>query len=214
MADETSDGELSKLESLPGELLNRIYRYAVVEDKLVTAATQVDDENGKWQSNEPALARTCRQFRREVLPIYYAENIFKFPTLGQHPRGLICKLQVDAWLEAIGAARWDIVRAGANFTVRKVSRDEEDEVVRWEEVDVITTISHEMKQIETTFSQEFEARCECWLGRVSIWNTLGDVCDFQRLSYGLQLSHNFFARLYYMQEERFCMHCERWFDEN
>lgn len=75
MEDERGNCEPSRLELLPGEILNRIYRYVVVKDSIRTVASTYVDAKGRERkkSNEPALSRVCRRFRAEVLPIYYAE---------------------------------------------------------------------------------------------------------------------------------------------
>lgn len=41
MTDVDDERELSALESLPGELLNRIYRYAVVKDGMAVASNRI-----------------------------------------------------------------------------------------------------------------------------------------------------------------------------
>ena len=72
----TRERQLSRLESLPAELRNIIYRYAVVEDEPDYATKR---EHGDIQHKfiQPALAMTCKQIREEVLPIFFAENGIK-----------------------------------------------------------------------------------------------------------------------------------------
>lgn len=72
----TADGETcSRLEELPAELRTIIYSFAVVE----VAPVNIDKmfEAGIVDAGcQPPLARTSRQVRAEVLPIFYAENTF------------------------------------------------------------------------------------------------------------------------------------------
>jgi hypothetical protein len=58
----------SKLMGLPGELRNRIYRYAITEESTIVI------DRHTWASHQPALLKTCKQVRYEALPIFYAEN--------------------------------------------------------------------------------------------------------------------------------------------
>lgn len=107
-----SDRELSRLESLPGEILNSIYRYSVVEESLVdvriTTGTGSNDVE-LWQTNEPALAKVCKRFRKEVLPIYYSENTFAFPnSQKQRDEGndaimTAPKQAMKTWIDIIGS---------------------------------------------------------------------------------------------------------------
>ncbi|KAK3719508.1 hypothetical protein LTR37_004366 [Vermiconidia calcicola] len=66
----------SRLERLPAELRNKIYRYAVVEDDIIG-----DEGFSALKGNartyiQPSLAFISRQIRSEVLPIFYRENTF------------------------------------------------------------------------------------------------------------------------------------------
>lgn len=121
MTAETSERKLSRLESLPAELLNRIYRYAVLEDGVVVAAILVRDTIKRWKSNEPALSRICKRVRNDVLPIYYFENIFTWPELdkctfegGSEGDTQICAGEINAWLNAIGESASLINRVGVS----------------------------------------------------------------------------------------------------
>lgn len=60
--------QTSPLLDLPGELRNRIYRAALLED-------HIDVENACFA--EPGLLRTCKMIRHETGPIFYAENMFE-----------------------------------------------------------------------------------------------------------------------------------------
>lgn len=55
--------------SLPPELRNRIYRYAVLEHEDICLSA-----SGPQQ---PALLRVCTQTRQEAINIYYTENCFR-----------------------------------------------------------------------------------------------------------------------------------------
>lgn len=58
----------SKLQSLPAELRNRIYRETFNLDGTVTVTSN--------QFPEPALLSVCKQLRNEASPIFYAERTF------------------------------------------------------------------------------------------------------------------------------------------
>ncbi|KAK5117159.1 hypothetical protein LTR85_008927 [Meristemomyces frigidus] len=57
----------SRLLALPPELRDEIYRFALVEEKIVVDATR---------HTTPGVLRTCRQIRKEASPIFYRENAF------------------------------------------------------------------------------------------------------------------------------------------
>ncbi|KAI5359864.1 hypothetical protein Slin15195_G117250 [Septoria linicola] len=59
--------------SLPAELRNDIYRYAILSDDKIKIAT-----NMAQPPQEPAMLRVNRQTRHEALGIYYQENHFRF----------------------------------------------------------------------------------------------------------------------------------------
>lgn len=61
----------SPLFKLPGELRNRIYRYALHDAKHAIELTP-----STWASHQPALLRASTQLRAEALPIFYLENVF------------------------------------------------------------------------------------------------------------------------------------------
>lgn len=68
--DESSTPNKCHLLELPGELRNRIYRFALVNEGviIVTAAGP----------SEPALLRCNKEIRQEAVTIYYRENKFKY----------------------------------------------------------------------------------------------------------------------------------------
>ncbi|KAK4500771.1 hypothetical protein PRZ48_008961 [Zasmidium cellare] len=59
--------------TLPAELRNRIYHYAVV-DPNANGETVIDHTNYA----QPALLRGSRQLRYEASPVFYYENVFRF----------------------------------------------------------------------------------------------------------------------------------------
>ncbi|KAK4963253.1 hypothetical protein LTR10_000881 [Elasticomyces elasticus] len=60
---------------LPPELRDSIYELAVVEKYTLTISTILYDCNHQ-ESHQPALAKTCRQLRNEVLAVYFRSNNF------------------------------------------------------------------------------------------------------------------------------------------
>lgn len=64
----SSDENKSPFFTPPGELRNRVYRYALLEEGYI----EVTADN--WDSHQPGLLQTCKQIRTEALPIFYAEN--------------------------------------------------------------------------------------------------------------------------------------------
>lgn len=72
--DMAEEQELSRLEKLPAELRNRIYSLAVVLRSNEFIGLALPDTGPTCPP--PALARTNRNIRKEVMPIYYGENTF------------------------------------------------------------------------------------------------------------------------------------------
>lgn len=68
----------SPLLQLPGEIQNRIYRYAVVDVESVHVARKQYpwDNTGHLRPKQPPLMRVCHQLRNVVGSIYYGENVF------------------------------------------------------------------------------------------------------------------------------------------
>jgi hypothetical protein len=58
----------SRLLSLPGELRNRIYRFAIIG----TRALEIDA--ARWSTHQPPLLKICKQIRHEALRLFYIEN--------------------------------------------------------------------------------------------------------------------------------------------
>ena len=78
----TDETEMGVFKKLPGELRNRIYRYLLVYDGYVELWKRDKTGHHKLRPFQPALARTCKQIRKEVLQIFYAGNTFVM--LGHH----------------------------------------------------------------------------------------------------------------------------------
>jgi hypothetical protein len=72
----------SRLLSLAGELLNRIYRAAVINESPITITLDHrDNPEGKpcfSLEPSPPLLLACKQTRHEAWAIYWTENVFKF----------------------------------------------------------------------------------------------------------------------------------------
>lgn len=67
--------------SLPAELRNRIYAYALVQGPYIYI--EVDDPTQRYYGcgqggEQPGLTRTCRQIRNESLHLFYELNTFRF----------------------------------------------------------------------------------------------------------------------------------------
>lgn len=190
MSTETRERELSRLESLPGELRNRIYRYAVVEEGLVNAATCTNYERArKWQSNEPALASTCKQFRKEVLPIYYAENIFTFAKPGGK---YLSRNTVDAWVDTIGELASYIVRVGAPVDIRQRLPDGS---IKREECDVMAKIHDDPELVEFQCIQEVDGQWLVVLEKAKYYYMKDLEVGFRPISGAMCLCHDYFDLL-------------------
>jgi hypothetical protein len=111
MAPSTSIND-NMLLKLPAELRNRIYELALLEDGDIdthTWCTPVDIPTlaislsglrpQKFYNSEPSLLLTCRQIRREGLPIFYGVNTFSVGILG-----------CSEWLRGLTAEKRDMVK--------------------------------------------------------------------------------------------------------
>ena len=153
---------LSPLESLPGELRNRIYRYAIVEENGVIAAKIIDWQARTWRSTQPALAAACKQFRSEILPILYAENTF---VLAPTYRQALFEILIRRWVQSISRNyRPLIARVGASFYIMKTFDDGHKESI---EANVTADVS-----VATTtvfrVSDGLADKCDCRLRDMSI----------------------------------------------
>lgn len=80
-----ADSSMGLFDLLPGELRNYIYRLAFVPDKqpVVVAGSDLVCGRGacvhkRASMAAPAIASTCQQIRNELMPIFCAENAFRF----------------------------------------------------------------------------------------------------------------------------------------
>ena len=64
----TSANGSCRLLSLPGELRNRIYRFAIVGTRTI------EIDIARWSTHQPELLKTCKQVRQEALRLFYMEN--------------------------------------------------------------------------------------------------------------------------------------------
>ena len=70
----------SRLNDLPGELRNRIYRLALVQHSNIEIQVADSTKFSNSKHNALALLSTCRQIRAEATPIFFTENIFEIQT--------------------------------------------------------------------------------------------------------------------------------------
>lgn len=94
------------INKLPGEIRNRIYHYAAETTIVRVNRTQtVDAYYGRrtitHPYHQPRLSLVCRQLRREVLPLFYADKRNSFVldegSLDHFPESSLCN-----WLDSIG----------------------------------------------------------------------------------------------------------------
>lgn len=67
-SDPTSATTSCRLLSLPGELRNRIYRYALHSER------GIEIDKVRWSIHQPPLLKTCKTIRAEALRLFYMEN--------------------------------------------------------------------------------------------------------------------------------------------
>ena len=221
-SDNSNERQLSRLESLPAELREIIIRGTVVEDSLVTAATctGVGLGNTYWQSSEPGLARTNRQFRQEVFPIYYGENTFTFAKSKFYP--FVHRYDVESWLLAIGSAIEHIKWVGANHNLEKRHSDgtayREDVEVRarpsstlgvpstsdqrlasrqWSrecECSLKNDACYRVKPVEHEVEDKLKCRCECIPENLWVCRTIYEnLSNIRRLSFAMHFCHSYMA---------------------
>ncbi|KAF1354591.1 hypothetical protein BDV97DRAFT_365849 [Delphinella strobiligena] len=83
---------MSELLTLPPELQNMIYEYALQSDRSVLI--------GSAKYEIPGLLRSCRFLRQRYSAMYYRNNIFEFETLQADPGGYVDK-RTCKWLRDI-----------------------------------------------------------------------------------------------------------------
>jgi hypothetical protein len=92
--------------SLPAELRNAIYAFAVTSDAPIPifpfcATTQQYTETWRVNPKPPALASVCKQLREEVLPIYYTTNAFQLVTNENQTRAIYAG-KLTKWRRFLG----------------------------------------------------------------------------------------------------------------
>lgn len=85
MAPDLCNSSRPLLLSLPTEIRNHIFTLVAVEAEPLLATTRKHGYRSYALPGPPALTRTCRQARREVLPIFYGANTLLFDTKRTNP---------------------------------------------------------------------------------------------------------------------------------
>ena len=109
----------SPLLALPAELRNRIYELVVGEANTINiytdkVATKHPRLPGVYRylplpPTEPGLAKTCRNTRKEALPIYYGTKSFYFNS----------RIGLQTWLYLLGNVRRAMVRDVRGFAIQQ-----------------------------------------------------------------------------------------------
>lgn len=90
--------------SLPGELRNHIWRLVCLSDAPTNVEALCLSE--KQLLHQPSASFTCKQFRDEVLSIYYSENTWYLGKIGYFdPKGLRMhdfNIRLTRWKEMLG----------------------------------------------------------------------------------------------------------------
>jgi hypothetical protein len=97
--------DIGKLATLPGEIRNHIYRYAVLQSDRRPIEINLEPDtcasgaclHTRTGHNVPALAQTCAQLRSEVLSIFIAESAFQFDA------GSTRQSCIGNWLRSLGS---------------------------------------------------------------------------------------------------------------
>ena len=118
--------DLSGFLSLPPELRNRVYEYALVSDTAIEfrvsrfrsrtldtdalrmkrdQTTRKLKERLSRELEQPPLTRTCRVIRDEALPVFYGNNTFLIGDWWIH-----CRKWMLAWLQRLGPQKRSMLR--------------------------------------------------------------------------------------------------------
>ncbi|QIW96488.1 hypothetical protein AMS68_002006 [Peltaster fructicola] len=104
----------SMLLSLPAELRERIFEFALMSEKpLVTFHIDEYQQEDYQEARQPPLLTVSRQIRQEALPLFYASNDFIFFTEGRKADESCC------WVKSI-QPYLDHLR-GVTFWIRHIS---------------------------------------------------------------------------------------------
>lgn len=106
------DSSNCRLLSLPAEIRNTIYRYALVKAKILI-------QPQRPPPHQPSLLRVSRQLRRETIKIYYSEKLFKW-----HIRDFNSDIK-RAWCPASESRRT------ANSVFSFVGRCDWNQLLKW-----------------------------------------------------------------------------------
>lgn len=94
-----------RLLDLPSELWVRICRLAVESESAFNVSCAISRRWAQQILRQPAILRTCKIVRREVLPHFYASNTFLFQE-APWPS----PIHITAWITAIGSANYSMIR--------------------------------------------------------------------------------------------------------
>ena len=162
----SQERKLSRLESLPGELCNRIIRYAVIDSKPVLAFKWNGRARRTYVTKQPYLARVTKQIRHETLSVYYAENTFIF---NESPLGMTGHTAmmnvVSRFLRSLGRYCEYITRVGSVVLVRQII-DKPGEI-QWLKCVLAATLDHEKKTACYSLWPKLRGYCECEFRRLS-----------------------------------------------
>jgi hypothetical protein len=182
MADNTTSGHtLFRLLDLPAELRNRIYHFAVVNEKPIDII-----HHKRWRRAEalqqPALASTCKQLRKEVLPIFYGGNSFVLDTVGDIVQDF--KGVVRAWMKACGPYLSYIKSIGVSAYYDQEAEDyEESGALQSLECYLTVTLLGPGDWVEIWLGGDLEDQCICSLEERDWSRVLGRrTSDFIRLA--------------------------------
>ena len=204
---------LSRLESLPGELRNRIYYYAVVQEQPIIDTTLIESRSYNipgtivdkltltWRHTEPALAKACKLFRHEVLSIFYTENTFVL-TPNPYDADRVRGKQAHDWVRSTGKYSSMISSAGVRFYVRKNLDEGQIEDVKCE---IMAKVPDE-GDCKFFITGGLEGQCECKLRFCERLQPTGS--KYSRLSIALGCCSEFLLREY-IEETTFCFVCRR-----
>lgn len=118
MEDEATAEVPLRLLSLPPELRNRIYRYALIADNGIVIQHQVSTPT------IPSLLATCHQVRHEAYDIYFKENDFRF-YITDFDATLLLR-----WCKTFGRSRISLVAQPGKY--RLFTRMSSPPAVKWQ----------------------------------------------------------------------------------
>lgn len=159
-ADLPSQPQSAFLSRLPGETRNMIYEFALILPVHIPAfkVARSPHQNGKYmyKMSVPALAKTCRQIRRESLAIAYTDNTFIFESNKGETH--VDKSVINGWVKRLARAGVDrcVKRVGCVWSSRVCrKRDGKWEIVsvKWS---IVATLSEDKSTEEKAAKQQEE----------------------------------------------------------